>query len=113
MITVPAFNFVLEYRNDVMITVSAKVWRIQVESCTMFMNEAPSSFEQDGPTSPSFGGVSLTFGSLTNRPREIKNAADQMRASSAKVRRADSTQADLFPTTLPEAGTPVCRFCLG
>ena len=43
MITVPAFNFVLEYRNDVMITVSAKVWRIQVESCTMFMNEAPSS----------------------------------------------------------------------
>jgi len=26
-----------------MITVSAKVWRIQVESCTMFMNEAPSS----------------------------------------------------------------------
>jgi len=51
------------------------------------------------------------FGSLTNRPREIKNAADQMRASSAKVRRADSTQADLFPTTLPEAGTPVCRFC--
>ena len=46
MITVPAFNFVLEYRNDVMITVSAKVWRIQVESCTMFMNEAPSSFEQ-------------------------------------------------------------------
>ena len=52
MITVPAFNFALEYRNDVMITVSAKVWRIQVESCTMFMNEAPSSFEQDGPTSP-------------------------------------------------------------
>ena len=46
MITVPAFNFALEYRNDVMITVSAKVWRIQVESCTMFMNEAPSSFEQ-------------------------------------------------------------------